>query len=102
MSKAYTRHDVCPLWRIVTVTPAGAAAAITSSQNARPARFPSATRTVHLPGSRRISTPPHCAPTSSRRSTGMKRTSRNNKASSFYEGTEIAIDRFVAHVIAMK
>ena len=26
----------------------------------------------------------------------------NNKASGFYQGTEIAVDQFVAHVIAMK
>ena len=26
----------------------------------------------------------------------------NNKASGFYQGTEIAIDQFVAHVLAMK
>ncbi len=34
--------------------------------------------------------------------TGMKPTSRKNRTSGFYEGTEIAVDQLVEHVIAMK
>lgn len=40
--------------------------------------------------------------TSSRRCTGMKLTWKKNKASGWLQGTEIALDQFVAHVKSMK